>query len=254
MENPEDTVGTPPASPSEGFLRQLVVARKSGVFASSRDVAKRFGKQHKHVLRDIDRLMTEAPECRSKFGLASAAVKMPNGGTRKERYFNMTQDGFSLLVMGFSGETATQWKLLYIQAFNLMRRLLQERASPQYKLARGKSKEIRNGYTQKLSDHGCNKGWMIAGVTNAGYEGIWNKGAPGIRKDLDLPPGANVKEHLSLVGLTAVMLQEAMTSAEIEESNIHGYNGCERTAYDCGRHVRKAIISQRDARKKIKAA
>ena len=32
----------------------------------------------------------------------------------------MNRDGFSLLVMGFTGEKALEWKLKYIQAFNLM--------------------------------------------------------------------------------------------------------------------------------------
>lgn len=32
------------------------------------DVAAAFGKLHKHVLRDIDNLIKQMPDCRSKFG------------------------------------------------------------------------------------------------------------------------------------------------------------------------------------------
>lgn len=32
----------------------------------------------------------------------------------------MTRDGFSLLVMGFTGQKALEWKLRYIEAFNEM--------------------------------------------------------------------------------------------------------------------------------------
>lgn len=40
------------------------------------------------------------------------------GETRKE--YLLTRDGFSLLVMGFTGKKALQWKLKYIDAFNRM--------------------------------------------------------------------------------------------------------------------------------------
>lgn len=36
----------------------------------------------------------------------------------------MNRDGFSLLVMGFTGEKALQWKIKYIEAFNAMEKEL----------------------------------------------------------------------------------------------------------------------------------
>lgn len=39
---------------------------------------------------------------------------------RKEIEYLMDRDGFSLLVMGFNGKTALEWKLKYIEAFNRM--------------------------------------------------------------------------------------------------------------------------------------
>ena len=44
--------------------------------------------------------------------------KAPNGKTNK--CYLMTRDGFSLLVMGFTGQQALEWKLKYIEAFNYM--------------------------------------------------------------------------------------------------------------------------------------
>ena len=45
---------------------------------------------------------------------------------RKERkHYWLTRDGFSLLVMGFTGPAALHWKLLwYIEAFNKMEQAL----------------------------------------------------------------------------------------------------------------------------------
>lgn len=49
---------------------------------------------------------------------------MPNGGARKDRAFNMTRDGFTLLAMGFTGKKALGFKLQYIQQFNFMEEML----------------------------------------------------------------------------------------------------------------------------------
>lgn len=38
----------------------------------------------------------------------------------------LTRDGFSLLVMGFTGAKALEWKLKYIQAFNAMEKRLND--------------------------------------------------------------------------------------------------------------------------------
>ncbi|MDE6665691.1 MAG: Rha family transcriptional regulator, partial [Ruminococcus sp.] len=38
--------------------------------------------------------------------------------------YDITRDGFSLLVMGFTGKKALEWKLKYIEAFNSMERQL----------------------------------------------------------------------------------------------------------------------------------
>lgn len=84
--------------------------------ADSRDVAQRFGKEHKNVLRDIDALISQAQSCRLNFEPISYTDAM----NRQQRCFVMDRDGFMLLAMGFTGEEALKWKILYIQAFNTM--------------------------------------------------------------------------------------------------------------------------------------
>lgn len=107
--------------PTDGSRNPVVFTKNGEVFASSRDVAAFFGKQHAHVMRDIDNLLKNEPSLRlSKFGETSTQVPMPNGGTRTDRTFDMTRDGFTLLAMGFTGAKALKWKLRYIEAFNAM--------------------------------------------------------------------------------------------------------------------------------------
>lgn len=89
-------------------------------WASSRDVAAFFGKDHKNVLRDIDALVQEAPACALTFELTSEAVAMPRGGVRQERAFLMDRDGFTLLAMGFTGKKALKFKMDYIAAYSAL--------------------------------------------------------------------------------------------------------------------------------------
>jgi len=96
----------------------VVFAKDGEVFASSRDVAAFFGKEHRNVLRDIDLLITQE----QKLGLLNFEqtpyVEPSTGQTY--RSYNMDRDGFTLLAMGFTGGKALKWKLRYIEAFNAM--------------------------------------------------------------------------------------------------------------------------------------
>lgn len=85
---------------------------------SSLDVAERFGKQHKNVLRDIERLISDLPTDFN--GLNFAPVDYTDGKGEKRPMYYLTRDAFSLLAMGFTGKKALVWKVKYIEAFNLM--------------------------------------------------------------------------------------------------------------------------------------
>lgn len=86
---------------------------------SSREVAANFEKQHKHVLEKIAELIDaiQPAENPARYFIASE-YKDSKGEMRKE--YLCTRDGFSLLAMGFTGPKAIEWKLKYIEAFNMM--------------------------------------------------------------------------------------------------------------------------------------
>jgi Rha family phage regulatory protein len=88
-------------------------------------VAQKFGKRHADVLRiirDLDTQIAEVSknECKRSFAFTSQLIEQPNGGWREEAYCTMTRDGFSLLVMGFTGREALRFKLMFIEGFNRM--------------------------------------------------------------------------------------------------------------------------------------
>lgn len=87
------------------------------MLVSSLEVAKNFGKNHQHVMRDI-RNLREGVQNWTDLFYKSTYVHEQN----KQQYpmYLMNRDGFTLLAMGFTGKDALEWKLKYIQAFNEM--------------------------------------------------------------------------------------------------------------------------------------
>ena len=104
-------------------MDNIILSTQNGEpVASSRDVAKRFGKEHKHVLAAIRQLLV-AENSATKF---FHETEFEYRGQKFPEYL-MNSDGFSLLAMGFTGKEAVQWKLKYIEAFNQMEKQLAQR-------------------------------------------------------------------------------------------------------------------------------
>lgn len=103
------------------------------VLTNSLLVAEKFGKEHSDVLRAIDALVSKMAEnqCEGYFAETSVDIPQPNGGVRDSRVVIMNRDGFTLLVMGFTGKKALQFKLDYIAAFNAMEKQLKVLSTPQ---------------------------------------------------------------------------------------------------------------------------
>lgn len=108
-------------------MEALVKVENNQIVTDSRSVAEHFGKQHQHVIRDIKNLVNKAEEKDvSKIGRMFYETTVPDSYGRQQKAYLMNRDGFSLLVMGFTGAKALEWKLKYIEAFNVMERKLKE--------------------------------------------------------------------------------------------------------------------------------
>lgn len=95
---------------------------------SSRQIAEDFNKGHSSmVIRAIENLIKDVERsgqnCTHLF-IKTEYQNEQNGQWYKE--YLLTRDGFSLLVMGFTGAKALEWKLKYIQAFNRIEEQLVE--------------------------------------------------------------------------------------------------------------------------------
>ncbi|SME96578.1 Rha family transcriptional regulator [Desulfovibrio gilichinskyi] len=105
---------------------------------SSLTIADHFGKQHKNVLQSIDKL--EVPVKFNELNFQPVEYLDAKGEARPA--YNITRDGFTLLVMGFTGKKAMQWKIRYIEAFNAM----------EQELLRVRNRPIENETIQAISD------------------------------------------------------------------------------------------------------
>lgn len=104
-------------------MNEIILSTQNGEpVASSRQIAESFGKEHKHVLTAIRQILV-AENSATKFFHETA---FEYRGQKFPEYL-MNRDGFSLLVMGFTGKAALEWKLKYIQAFNAMEKQLAQR-------------------------------------------------------------------------------------------------------------------------------
>lgn len=98
------------------------ILNKDGqLVVTSRQIAEDFDKDHPKVTRDIENLIEGIAKNGGTYNhlfIESSYQNEQNKQWYKE--YLLTRDGFSLLVMGFTGSKALEWKLKYIEAFNKM--------------------------------------------------------------------------------------------------------------------------------------
>lgn len=102
-------------------MTKLVVIKNNQVVVSSRQVAEKFGKEHKHVLDSVREILKAENSAVRFFQENMYKVE---GNNKSYPEYLMNRDGFTLLAMGFTGKEALQWKLKYIAAFNEMEQAL----------------------------------------------------------------------------------------------------------------------------------
>ena len=102
---------------------------------TSRKVAEHFEKRHDHVIRDIENILDGGGP---NFGLSSMFIlsSYKSAQNKELKEYLLTQDGFTLLAMRFTGPKALKFQVSFIKAFNDMNKELEE-----FRLQRKLSKE-----------------------------------------------------------------------------------------------------------------
>jgi Rha family phage regulatory protein len=157
-------------------LDELVYLEKEEAVCSSLDVSRSFGKRHDNVLRAIGGLL-ENEETQKMFKKLNYVDSQ-----NKQQYpmYLMNRDGFSLLVMGFTGKKALDWKLKYINAFNQMEKIIRERQSQSWIESRSVGKLSRKAETdvlKQLVEYAKQQGSEHADMLYMTYSKLANKTA-----------------------------------------------------------------------------
>lgn len=107
-------------------MNEIVYRGKSNQpLTNSKLVAEVFGKNHKDVMKAIRNLTEGSAQNCAVRQMFSESTYL-NEQNKEQPMFIMNQDGFTLLAMGFNGKKAMEFKLKYIEAFNAMKRQIEQ--------------------------------------------------------------------------------------------------------------------------------
>lgn len=162
----------------------LVETRKIGkskevTVVSSLDVAKTFEKEHYHVIEEIRAIQSKISSTEFS-GLFYESDYVASNGKKNPMYL-MNRDGFTLLVMGYTGEKAMKFKLAYINQFNAMEQLLTGKL-----IEREKGIAVRQSLTKAIQQSNENErmhGHAYSTYTDIIYKVIFGKTAKQLREE-----------------------------------------------------------------------
>ena len=138
-------------------MKELIPINEHGIFvdtrrrvwANSLHVAKYFHKRHKNVLRDINAFSLSNSGVSKEFSrLNFEPSNYTDTRGKTQPVVNMTRDGFTLLVMGYTGKKAMEYKEFYISRFNQLEKWVAEQ-----QLALVAHKPVRRTMTDAIRDN-----------------------------------------------------------------------------------------------------
>ena len=163
-------------------MNELVHLEHGETVCSSLEVAEKLGKRHDKLISEIERMYFDliGKGCAQNGGdplfVKSSYIHPQN----KQEYpmYLMNRDGFSLLVMGFTGKKALDWKLKYINAFNQMENYIREKQSQSWIETRAVGKLSRKSETdvlKQLVEYAKQQGSEHADMLYMTYSKLANK-------------------------------------------------------------------------------
>lgn len=178
---------------------------------SSLDVAETFEKRHADVLRDIEELGCSKDFRERNFALSKYLVE---NNKRSYPMYYMTRDGFTILVMGYTGEKAMKFKEAYIKQFNAMEKTLQGKL-----IEREKGIAVRQSLTKALQQSTENErmhGHAYSTYTNCIYKVLFGKNAKQLREEFRISEKENIRDFLPEEQLRAIQSMECLVSGLVD--------------------------------------
>lgn len=193
------------------MLVEIMIMNKAEVtVVTSLDIAETFGKRHADVLRDIDNLQCSNEFTERNFALSS--YKDASGKSNKMYY--ITRDGFTLLVMGYTGEKAMKFKEAYIRQFNAMEKALIGKMKE-----REKGIAVRQALTKAIQQSNENErmhGHAYSTYTDLIYKVVFGKNAKQLREEYRISKQDNLRNFFSQEELAKVKSVEMVVSGLVD--------------------------------------
>lgn len=182
------------------------------VAVTSLDIAETFGKEHYHVLEDIRVIQSNinSPEFSGLF--LEETYTASNG--KKNPMYVMGRDGFTLLVMGYTGEAAMRFKLAYINQFNAMEAALQGK-----RIEREKGIAIRQALTKALqqsTEDARMHGHAYSNYTNCIYKELFGMNANQLREKFGISKKDGLRDCFTQEELRAIQSMECLVSGLVD--------------------------------------
>ena len=178
------------------------VNKEEVTVVTSLDVAETFEKRHDHVLRDVEKLKKDIPN----FGEMFFETTMPDSYGRSQKSFLMNRDGFTLLVMGYTGEKAMKFKLAYIKQFNAMEQALIGKMKE-----REKGIAVRQALTKAIQQSNENDrmhGHAYSTYTDIVYKVVFGKTAKQLREEYGITKKDNLRDYFNADEISKVQSVE----------------------------------------------
>ena len=194
------------------------IAGKKGeerLVTTSRQVAEDFERRHNDVVDSIRKILDTKNIVAKYF----SEYEFEYRGQNFKGYL-MDRNGFSLLVMGFTGEKALDWKIKYIKAFNEMentlKRIFEERK--QWEIERAKGIVVRHILTDAIKNmlpESTHKRFAYPIYTNLIYKVLFDKNAKQLQQEYKLQKGESVRDYFTADELASVENLERLSAGLI---------------------------------------
>ena len=182
------------------------VNKEEVTVVTSLDVAETFGKEHARVLRDIRDL-----DCSDEFRVGNFAESYYiNTQNKKQPMYYITRDGFTLLVMGYTGEKAMRFKEAYIRQFNAMEKALIGKIKE-----REKGIAVRQALTKAIQQSSENErmhGHAYSTYTDIVYKVVFGKTAKQLREEYGITKKDNLRDYFNADEISKVQSVEMIVS------------------------------------------
>lgn len=192
------------------LVETMVIGKVETSIVTSLDIAETFEKEHNKVLRDVRELECSEEFRQSNFGQSSYI----NSQNKKMPMYYMTRDGFTLLVMGYTGEKAMKFKEGYIRQFNAMEKVLIGKIRE-----RDKGIAVRQALTNALKESQEDErmhGHAYSTYTDMIYRVLFGKTAKQMREENGLTKRDNLRDLFTEEELKAVQSKERLVSGLID--------------------------------------